>query len=213
MEERHIRVQRTARYHTLGDARTAKSIWLVVHGYGQLARFFLNAFEEQVEENLIVAPEGLSRFYTDSAHQRVGATWMTREDRENEIVDHVAYLDAICDLMRKEAGPLPLNALGFSQGVPTVVRWMALGRNRPRQVILWSGAMPPDLTGPELKRTFQGTKVQLVHGQQDTLVTEQVRKENEERLLRAGVDVRSHVFPGAHAIDRVILDRCFRGEG
>ncbi len=213
MEERHIRVQRTARYHVLGEPATARSVWIVVHGYGQLARFFLNAFEEQSDEKLIVAPEGLSRFYTDASHQRVGATWMTREDREHEISDHVAYLDAVCDVIRKETGDLPLHALGFSQGVATVVRWMALGTNKPERVILWGGSLPPDLTGEELKRTFQQSTVQLVHGSKDDLVPEQVWRENAERLSRANVKAQAHSFPGGHAIDPVILGRCMEQAG
>lgn len=213
MEERHIRVQRTARYHVLGDPAKARSVWIVVHGYGQLARFFLNAFEEQSDDKLIVAPEGLSRFYTDASHQRVGATCMTREDREHEITDHVAYLDAVCDVIRKETGGLPLHALGFSQGVATVVRWMALGTNKPERVILWGGSLPPDLTGEELKRTFQRSTVQLVHGSKDDLVPEQVWRENVERLSRANVKAHAHSFPGGHAIDPVILGRCMEQAG
>ena len=146
MDERHLRVLRTARYHVLGDVAKARSVWIVIHGYGQLARFFLNAFEEHCDDRLIVAPEGLSRFYTDASHQRVGATWMTREDRDHEIQDHVAYLEALCDLVRKETGDVPLHTLGFSQGVATVVRWMMHGKTKPRNVILWGGQ---PASGPE----------------------------------------------------------------
>ncbi|MEZ4758913.1 MAG: hypothetical protein R2810_03875 [Flavobacteriales bacterium] len=95
MEERFIRVPRTARYHVLGDPATARMVWVVLHGFGQLARFFLNKFEGLEEGLLIAAPEGLSRFYLDEQHQRVGATWMTREDREHEIGDQLSYLDAL----------------------------------------------------------------------------------------------------------------------
>ena len=87
MQERFIRVPRTARYHVLGDPATARMVWVLLHGYGQLARFFLNKFEGLEDGLLIAAPEGLSRFYLDAQHQRVGATWMTREDREHEIGD------------------------------------------------------------------------------------------------------------------------------
>ena len=136
MEERFLRVDRTARYHVLGEAATARSIWIVVHGYGQLARYFLTAFEDLAEERLIVAPEGLSRFYTDDAHQRVGATWMTREDRLHEIDDHVAYLDALVASVGQVAPGLPVNGLRFSQGVATVTRWALRGRTRLHQLVL-----------------------------------------------------------------------------
>ncbi|MBK7947090.1 MAG: hypothetical protein IPJ85_18060 [Flavobacteriales bacterium] len=93
MEERFIQVQRTARYHVLGTLEAAPEIWIAIHGYGQLARYFLNNFKGLEEGRCIVAPEGLSRFYLDAEHARVGATWMTREDRLHEIDDHVAYPD------------------------------------------------------------------------------------------------------------------------
>ena len=95
MEERFIRVERTARFHVLGDIRTCRELWVVVHGYGQLGRYFLNNFTGMEEGRCIVAPEGLSRFYLDAEHSRVGATWMTREDRLHEIEDHIAYLDRL----------------------------------------------------------------------------------------------------------------------
>jgi len=38
ISEHHLQTRRTARYFTLGDAVSAPSgIWLVLHGYGQLA--------------------------------------------------------------------------------------------------------------------------------------------------------------------------------
>lgn len=209
MEERHIRVQRTARYHTLGDPRSARSLWIVVHGYGQLARFFLNAFEEQTDTNFIAAPEGLSRYYTDAAHQRVGATWMTREDREHEITDHIDYLDSLYATLRMEAGDLPLRVLGFSQGVATISRWLVHGRSRPVQAVLWGGSLPPELSTEQLQQGFAGNVVDLVHGTQDQLVTEAIFRSNGERLQRAGIAVRTHVFPGGHNLDPVILARCF----
>lgn len=209
MEERHIRVQRTARYHTLGDPRKARSVWIVVHGYGQLARFFLNAFEEQAETNFIAAPEGLSRYYTDAAHQRVGATWMTREDREHEIHDHIDYLDALYATLRMDVGEVPLRVLGFSQGVATIARWLANGRSKATQAVLWGGSIPPELSGERLKQGFLNTAVDLVHGTTDQVVPEPTFRSNVEHLQRAGIVTRTHLFPGGHNLDPVILARCF----
>ena len=208
LEEHHLQVPRTARYYTVGDPRSAKSIWLVLHGYGQLARFFLNAFAAQAEEHHVVAPEGLSRFYLDADHQRVGATWMTREDRENEILDQVAYLDRLVTLLRTEMPALPVHVLGFSQGVATMGRWLALGRTRPVHALVWGGSLPPELTTEKLRSAFNGMRVDLVHGLRDELVPEAQFRSNEERLVRAEVPVTTHVFPGGHKLDPVILDRC-----
>ena len=210
MEERFLRVDRTARYHVLGEVAAARNIWIVVHGYGQLARYFLTAFEDLAEERLIVAPEGLSRFYTDDAHQRVGATWMTREDRLHEIDDHVAYLDALVASVGQVAPGLPVNGLGFSQGVATVTRWALRGRTRLHQLVLWGGQLPPELDTAALTNALSTTRIDLVHGEQDKLVPERVFRDAEERLRSAALTLRTHTFPGGHALDPVILSRCMK---
>ena len=65
MEKHHLKVSRTARYFTLGELNEqTKNVWFVCHGYGQLAEYFIRNFEAINDgENLIVAPEALSRFY------------------------------------------------------------------------------------------------------------------------------------------------------
>ena len=204
-------MDRTARYHVLGNAAKAQSIWIVVHGYGQLARYFLTAFEDLEEGRLIIAPEGLSRFYTDDAHQRVGATWMTREDRMHEIDDHVAYLDALVASIGQEAPGLSVNALGFSQGVATVMRWALRGRTRLHRLVLWGGQLPPELDAASISDALRTTRVDLVYGEQDKLVPERVFRDAEERMRSAALKVSTHMFPGGHALDPVILARCMSG--
>ena len=213
MTERHLKVQRTARYHQLGDPATARAIWIVVHGYGQLARYFLNSFTDLAVDRSIIAPEGLNRFYTDEAHQRVGATWMTREDREHEIADHVAYLDALHTSIVLEVGDLPLGVLGFSQGVATVARWITMGHVRPHRLVLWGGSLPPELTKQQLANALASTQVDLVHGKHDELVPASILRNNEACLQRSGIAVRCHEFPGGHRLDPVILARCMAGLG
>ena len=45
---------------------------------------------------LLIAPEGLSRFYHED-HESIGASWMTREERLEEIKDYLMYLDLVHD--------------------------------------------------------------------------------------------------------------------
>ncbi len=208
MEEHHITVPRTARYHTLGDARTAKALWIVLHGYGHLARYFLRSFEGLEHDLFIAAPEGLSRYYTDDEHTRVGATWMTREDREHEIADQVSYLDRLAEELLRECAPgTPLNVLGFSQGVATACRWSCLGKAHAQHAILWGGSLPPDLSPSTLAARMSTTSLHLVHGTKDTLVTEEVVAASEAKLRAAGIAHDSHRFDGAHALDKLLLKR------
>ncbi|MFW6202332.1 MAG: hypothetical protein ACOC8B_07130, partial [Gemmatimonadota bacterium] len=98
-----------------GEPRPAGSapreIWFVCHGYRQLAGRFVRRFAPLDDGNrLIVAPEALSRFYLDDdggphgPDARIGATWMTRADRENEIRDYVDYLDTLYERVFEESG-------------------------------------------------------------------------------------------------------------
>ncbi len=207
MQEHHLRVQRTARYHVLGDISTATAFWIVVHGYGQLARFFLNNFEEVGEELCVVAPEGLNRFYLDPEHSKVGATWMTREDRLHEIEDHVAYLDQLVAVLKRQASPgVSINALGFSQGVATVARWAIKGNTRLDRLVFWAGGVPPELDQRTLLRWKELT-VDLVMGDQDQYLKDADLKAMEQRLLSAEVHVRVHRFKGSHKMDRMLLNK------
>ncbi len=207
MQEHHLQVQRTARYHVLGDIRSAKALWIVVHGYGQLARFFLNNFEGSGDDLCIVAPEGLSRFYLDPEHSRVGATWMTREDRLHEIEDHVAYLDRlVVEIMKNIPAGIPMNALGFSQGVATVARWAIKGNTKLDRLVLWAGSIPPELD-QEVLRSWRSMKVDLVMGEKDEIIKSADQIAMLQRLISAGVNARSHTFKGAHTLDRTLLGR------
>src|SRR5947199_8438332 len=99
MHEHHLSVSRTARYFTLGAASAAVAeVWFACHGYGQLAARFLEKLRVRDDgTRYVVAPEGLSRFYFSETptERRVGASWMTREDRLVEIADYVQYLGAV----------------------------------------------------------------------------------------------------------------------
>lgn len=45
MTEQEISFKFSARYYTLGElTANTKSIWFVIHGYGQLAKYFLPKF-------------------------------------------------------------------------------------------------------------------------------------------------------------------------
>src|SRR5512140_921459 len=101
--EHHLTVSKTARFALLGDLDgDVSEVWIACHGFGQLARSFIREFMPVAKASrLIVAPEALSRFYlgevtgATSVTARIGATWMTREDRLSEISDYVGYLDAV----------------------------------------------------------------------------------------------------------------------
>lgn len=217
MKQRHIRVARTARYAVLGpeDPAAVRSVWFVLHGYGQLAATFIRQFETLDDgTRLIVAPEALNRFYLvdvasgPAADRPVGATWMTREDREGEIADYVAYLDALWGELATglaERAPYRLTVLGFSQGTATAARWVALGGAHPAHLILWGGLFPPELDLRRLDHPVRRTGVHLVIGSRDGFVTETRLAEEEARLRGAGLAFGLTRYEGGHRIRREAL--------
>ncbi|MFQ5535926.1 MAG: alpha/beta hydrolase [Gemmatimonadota bacterium] len=213
--QRRIQVERTARYWLLGAEGSSEptETWVVLHGYRQLARRFLWRFQAvAVPTRLIVAPEGLSRFYVESGLGRhgpashVGASWMTREERDAEIRDYVAYLDAVLADVEKDRASLgSITILGFSQGVATAARWAVLGKVRPVRLILWGDTLPPDLDPDRAADRLSGVEILRVRGREDGAL-EPDRMEEEERVLtRAGLQSPIVSYPGGHDIHRATL--------
>ena len=208
MTEFHLSVPRTARYFTLGTPdRVVREAWVVLHGYGQLASRFLRHFDALDDgSRVIVAPEGLSRFYLDgNASRKVGAAWMTREDRLAEIADYVRYLDLVAgETVRRPGAPVvPLHVLGFSQGTATAARWLAMGAataSGPRRLILWGGEMPPDLDLAAARARWENLDLVFVAGSQDEFITPKVLARDEARLKEAGIQYRVVHFAGGHEI-------------
>jgi predicted esterase len=204
MQEHTLSTVRSARYFTLGSPEQATEFWFVCHGYGQLASRFLERFRPlEAKERCIVAPEGLSRFYlTESpAERRVGASWMTREDRLHEIDDYVRYLDAVYGQVTPRKARV--TALGFSQGSATVCRWAAFGSSRIDRLIVWSGEVPPDL---DLK-LLRVPQLALVYGTRDEFFTPKVVAANEARLREHDIRYELVSFDGGHEIDKAALLR------
>jgi predicted esterase len=209
--ERHIEVTRTARYYVLGnETGSARDIWFVLHGYGQLARDFLNEFTLiETADRLVVAPEALSRFYTASeiggshAQSAVGATWMTREDRECEIEDYVRYLDRLHSAVAPNGSRVRL--LGFSQGTATASRWAALGNSRFDELILWAGGFAEDLDLVRYRDRLSSMRIACVLGERDSMNAPDKVDAHFEKLREVALEVTLIRFSGGHRLDRDTL--------
>jgi len=214
MDEYHLSVPRTARYFTIGaDPKTANETWFVLHGYGQLAGRFLRHFAALADpQRVIVAPEGLSRFYLEGdARDKVGASWMTREDRLTEIDDYVHYLDVVFAEVTRDRRPGGgIHVLGFSQGTATASRWLVQGRARADRLILWGGEVPPDLDLERARQRWQGTNVVFVVGSTDQFITPKVLARDEQRLKDHGIGYRIEHFEGGHEIRSEVVARFSR---
>ncbi|MDX1546498.1 MAG: esterase [Rhodothermales bacterium] len=206
MESHSLAVTRTARFVTLGPTRGAlQEVWFVLHGYGQRASVFARAFEPiRAPHRLIVAPEALSRFYLPG-HQRVGASWMTKEDRENEITDYVAYLDAVRDHLLGGREGVRTVLLGFSQGGTTASRWAALGATAPDRLILWGGEIAHDLDLDAHRERLSRLGLTFVIGSDDEYITPERLVAQETRLIEHSIPYRLVPYAGGHQIETDVL--------
>ncbi len=209
MQQHHLTIPRTARYCTLGELTDkTQEIWFVCHGYGQLAPYFIKKFEPIAAENrLIVAPEALSRFYLEGFSGRVGATWMTREERTTEIDDYVNYLNLLYDniLGGKDITHLKINILGFSQGTATACRWVMNRHIKFDRLILWAGYFAngiEDVIAPDL---LTDKEVVLVYGTQDEFLKQIDVVKYEANIRQAIPQLRVITFEGGHTVEAEAL--------
>jgi predicted esterase len=215
--EHHIRIHRTARYYTIGEPGPGiRDVWFACHGYGQLASDFIREFEPIADSSrLIVAPEALSRYYLmsepgfHSAETKVGASWMTREDRETEIADYVLYLDALYDeiMSKVDAVNASVTVLGFSQGGATVNRWLTRGSARAHRLIMWGALLASDADLNQAATFFRDVKLTIVYGKRDQFGSEGMIKDYEKLLREKKIPYQLITFEGGHRMDRETLRR------
>ncbi|MEM6641376.1 MAG: alpha/beta hydrolase [Bacteroidota bacterium] len=143
-QQHRVTVHISAQYYTLNELNDqTKRIWVVFHGYGQLAKFFIRKFDGLDPcQNFIIAPQGLSKYYLEGVNGRVGASWMTKEDRLTEIENQYAYVDQI--LRNYQLEDKELVYFGFSQGTATMGRYAAHAKLSFSKMIIWAGTFPPD---------------------------------------------------------------------
>ena len=210
--ERTIEVPRTARYYMIGDESAAvDELWFVLHGFGQLAGEFAQYFGDLADgRRLVIAPEALNRYYAASAsvpasERPVGATWMTREDRENEIRDYVRYLDLLHDHVARKHPRARTAVVGFSQGGATAARWAQLGRSDIARLILWGATIPPDADLSAGPAAFRGARLTFVIGRRDQYITAASLDAERARLTAAGLTFDVVEYDGGHSVKRAVL--------
>jgi predicted esterase len=215
MEEKNIEFQFKARYYKSGtlDVST-KQVWFIIHGYGQLAQYFIKKFNKLTDQHIcVIAPEGLSRFYLSELTEqgrldnKVGATWMTRENRLMDIDNYVTYLNTVYKKELSSFPDIPVTLLGFSQGCATVCRWAAQGNLKFERLILWAGLFPSDMDFQAGHNALVSRKTYMVVGDQDHFVTPERIKEFDLLADKLGITPEKIVFEGKHEINEEVLLR------
>jgi len=162
-----ITAKKTFRYYTFGDPSKASHLIFVLHGYGQLAEYFLRKFHSLPEKYFIVAPEGMHRFYLNGSSGRIGASWMTKEEREFDIAENINWLNELNKMITEAHQFKKCTILGFSQGGATAARWFYNESIHPNQLIIWASVFPPDLKiDNEIQNSIKGSNYFII-GQND----------------------------------------------
>jgi predicted esterase len=186
-----------------------QEVWIVLHGYGQLAEFFIRKFIPHASENrLFIAPEGTNHNYLKDFQGRVGANWMTSYQRETAIANNHRYLNGMMEEVLSAFAQTPrVHLLGFSQGAATSTRWASQWKGTLDSLVLWGGGFAHDLALEVAKEKFAATAVILVHGLEDDLATEESKKRQEELLLELGKPLNLLTFSGGHELDSEMVER------
>lgn len=203
MECRHIQTTKTARYFTLGELNeNTREVWIVLHGYAQLASDFIRQFEAlENPSRFIVAPEGLNRFYAKGFGGKPVATWMTSEDREQEISDYVNYLETLfASLNLREQ--VKVVVLGFSQGVATASRFIHHTKKPVSAFVIYSGELAAELTNP-VPDTIRSLSITYITGKNDPFITPEKHAAVYELMHR--LNARIIEFDGGHEVKSEVL--------
>lgn len=200
-----IQIKKTATYETYGNPKTAKTIVFVLHGYGQLAEFFIRKFNVLNQTDyFVVAPEGLHRFYLKGASGRVGASWMTKEKRESDIDDYINYLDSVWEKINLEFSFDKKVLIGFSQGGATASRWHDKGNFFANDFLMWAAVFPNDMN-IEFSNNFQESTNYFVLGDEDEYLSIDDGAKALESLHQFKIEFEFVKFSGNHNIESKTL--------
>jgi len=211
MKKQFLTVRRKARYFQLGKAsNNTSTVWVVLHGYGMLSEFFIKKFKKLENDNtLIIAPEGLNMFYLDGKYDRVGASWITKEEREKDIEENIDYLNSLLEVIYNQVGHsnITFNILGFSQGGATACRWIFNSKIQVKNLILWAGDIPKDTLTVENKNKWESINTHLVMGEKDTLINEKMRAKFIGLVSDYGLKYTLTKYDGDHRVYPDVLTK------
>ena len=195
-------------YNKLTDK--TENIWIVFHGYGQLSKYFIRRFDVlEGDKNYIIAPQGLSKFYVDEDFKNVGASWLTKEDKESDLLNQQKYLIKLMDELKSKIdfSKIKINLFGFSQGVSAFTRLLINYNMKIDNIIIWAGWVPDEFFNIN-KDVLKDTNLFFVVGNKDKYYNNPIIKGYIEKFKKTlNKEIDYFVFDGGHIVDRKVLKK------
>jgi predicted esterase len=206
--QKTIDLQLTAAYETYGTlSDTTETIIMAFHGYGELARYFIRKFDFLDEaKHYVIAPQGLSKFYMNN-HTRVGASWMTKENRELDLRNQLHYVQTVFETETESVdfSNKKLVIFGFSQGTATASRWAVMHQIPFDTFIAYAGHLAYELTEKDFD--FMKTEAETICflGDNDQFYNGDNIPKFETTFKTVFPKGKFEIFEGKHEVLREVL--------
>lgn len=129
---------------------------------------------------------------------------MTKEAREQDLIDNFSFLEQVVKKYRTEDVE-ELVLLGFSQGGATAIRQFYQSKFHIDKLIVWASVFPPDL---QVDQAVDESKLHLskvfVLGSADPFYSQEQQEQVCQFFLTKGYSVKR--FEGNHDIDQKTLE-------
>lgn len=199
-----FKVEKSARIFTLGILKhKPKNIWIALHGYRELGPYFARKFEVLASSNsAVIIPEGLNRFYIEGYSGKVGANWMTKEDRATDIEDNINYLNKVYEAYVEPhlTQETQVNVLAFSQGSATASRWLASTHFKVHNLVFWGGTVAPDINHEKLTAKFNSSNFWIFVGDNDEFISHERWNQESKYLEQNNYKFNLIQYEGKHKI-------------
>lgn len=208
MEKKILSFRFQAPFYKVGSINEqTRKVWIIFHGYGQLADDFSDLFADLIsDEHVLIFPQGLSKFYLKGVDKKIGANWMTSIDRELDIANYTAYLNQLFDHeIRPYLENIELNILGFSQGGHTASRWIYESNIAYHTLILWGSNLAYEIDQKIIASSFSEGNNLLVCGNRDRFIDPEQLQKLKIRYNQMGFKYQFIEYDGGHEIQPEIL--------
>lgn len=205
---KQVTYQSTNTYSTLNTlTNDTQNIWIACHGIGYLSKYFISYFQDlDPRLNYIIAPQAPSKYYQTKAYKYVGASWLTKENRELETKNILNYLDALLEMENLPTGK-NIILFGFSQGVSVVTRWMAQRKVNCDLLVIHSGSIPTEFDSTSFNY-LPHLKTSIIYGTEDEYLTKE--RIQDQLILANSIFPNSpeiFKFEGKHVMHKASLEK------